>query len=70
MTQATIQNPATTPLLNIDGVINLFAQQGAPMSKRGFNYGVKAGTLPQPIRITPMRPVWRAADIHSFIQAL
>jgi predicted DNA-binding transcriptional regulator AlpA len=40
------------------------------MSKRGFNYGVKAGTLPQPIRITPMRPVWRAADIHSFIQAL
>ena len=40
------------------------------MSRTNFANHVKSGRLPQPIRITPARPVWRLADLQAFIESL
>ena len=35
-----------------------------------FQVQVKAGKLPQPIRVSPRRPMWRVADLDAVVQAL
>lgn len=40
------------------------------MSRTNFANHVKSGRLPQPIRITPARPVWRLADLQAFVESL
>mgnify|MGYP003376274866 CR=1 FL=1 len=40
------------------------------MSRSNFQLQVKAGKLPQPIRLTPARPVWRLDTLKSFVASL
>lgn len=37
------------------------------MSVVTFQNSVKAGLLPAPIRLSPMRPVWRIADLNNVL---
>lgn len=54
-------NPAAI-FLNVDAVV-----RSLPMSKSTWLAGVKAGKFPQPIRLTPARPVWRKSAIDALV---
>ena len=40
------------------------------MSNVSFQQLVKAGTLPQPVRLQPHRPLWRTADLDRALASL
>lgn len=40
------------------------------MSHSTFRIQVKAGRLPQPVRISPKRPVWKVRELDAFIESL
>jgi prophage regulatory protein len=48
--------------LNVDAIVHIL-----PMSKSTWLAGVKAGKFPQPVRLTPARPVWRKSDLDFLI---
>lgn len=50
-----------------DFLIHLRQAHGLKLSKSAFLNGVRAGKYPQPLRITPMRPVWRSSDAAALI---
>lgn len=70
MTQVTPGITAKTQLLNQQASCQLLKEMGAPVSLSTFLNGVKTGKYPQPIRITPRRPVWRAQDLFALVAAL
>jgi hypothetical protein len=70
MTHTTTTEASAAPFLSQTGAVDLLGKLGAPMSLQGFLNGVKAGTLPQPVHITPKRPLWRADDLHAFLKSL
>ena len=52
-------------LLRVDEVVCML-----PIGKTSFLEGVKSGKFPQPLRLTPRRPVWKKTDIDSLLSAL
>jgi predicted DNA-binding transcriptional regulator AlpA len=50
---------------NIEQAAELFGMKKATFANR-----VKAGVFPQPIRLSPRRPVWRESDLAAFIAKL
>lgn len=38
--------------------------------KSTWTNGVRSGKYPQPIRISPKRPVWRKSDVLAFVATL
>lgn len=40
------------------------------MGRSTWTNGVKSGKYPQPIRLSPKRPVWRKSDVLAFIATL
>ena len=40
------------------------------MGRVNFQKFVKLGVLPQPVRITPKRPVWRVTDLDAYLAGL
>jgi predicted DNA-binding transcriptional regulator AlpA len=66
---ATANKPET--LLRVDEtLVYLSDSYGLKISKSAFLNGVRAGTLPQPIRLTPSRPVWKKSDIDALVNPL
>ena len=51
-------------------IVQLKEVRGLPIGKSTFLRRVKAGKYPQPIRVSPSRPVWTQADIDTLIAAL
>ena len=51
--------------LRADEVVSML-----PIGKTAFLEGVKSGKFPQPLRLTPRRPVWRKSHIDSLLSAL
>jgi predicted DNA-binding transcriptional regulator AlpA len=51
--------------LRVDEVVSML-----PIGKTSFLESVKSGKFPQPLRLTPRRPVWRKSDIDSLLSAL
>lgn len=52
-------------LIPVDEVVKLL-----PFGKSTFLNGVKSGKFPQPLRLTPRRPLWRKSVIESLLAAL
>jgi predicted DNA-binding transcriptional regulator AlpA len=46
------------------------AAQLLGVSRSTFHKAVDAGTYPQPIRVTPRRPVWRERELIDFVNSL
>ena len=57
-----VNTDSTAIFLNVDAIV-----RSLPMSKSTWLAGVKAGKFPQPIRLTPARPVWRKSDIDALV---
>ena len=67
--EETIQSPIdgtkSTAMLRGDAAASYLG-----MSRSNFQKLVKSGRLPQPIRITPKRPVWRVSGLDDFLARL
>lgn len=53
---------AEDPLLNVDRVLELI-----PVSRDIWWSGVKSGRFPEPVYLSPRRPVWKRSSIQALI---
>ena len=60
-----VNTDPTAIFLNVDAIV-----RSLPMSKSTWLAGVKAGKFPQPVRLTPARPVWRKTDIDALVASI
>lgn len=51
--------------LRLPEVLKLF-----PVSKSTWWQGVKDGTYPQPVKLSPRTTAWRVEDIHNLISSV
>jgi predicted DNA-binding transcriptional regulator AlpA len=66
----TENTPGTTTFVNEKDARAMLDARGLKMSRSTFIKGVADGKFPEPVRITPKRPVWRTADIQALISSL